>query len=245
MIRKIFTALVLTLFVASSSSAAQVNPDVEIHTAVGGLYTLTAALAIESRLSPEAGHIRKFFVDVPSDWQESFKIEKTGNDIWVGVSVAKFSTAKMFLRNSAKSMGISDQPGGTSWVSGDFAWLKAGTVKNGKFVPVELRAAYGSGKDSELLFFSTKSHDSWWQCNPVLTKNAEAAVMKLWGEEQAGLHKPAGVGHSIYDSVRPSAVKKPDDMHTSETKSFSDKFDKDMGSVIFKPVPTVTGRESY
>ena len=244
MIRKIFTALVLTLFISGSSHAVQINPDAEIHMAVGGLYTLTAALALESHLSPEAGSLRKFFADVPVDWQESFKIQKAGDDIWVGISVAKFSTTKMFLRNSGKSLGISDSLGGTSWISGDFAWLKAGTVKNGKFVPIELQASYGSGKDSELLFFSTKTQDSWWQSSPVLTKKAEAQIMKLCGEQQNGLHKPAGVSQSIYDSVRPSAVKKPDDMHTSEEKKFSDKFDRDMGSIIFKPVPHVTGKQA-
>ena len=245
MIRKIFTALVLTLFISGASHAVQINPDVEIHMTVGGLYTLTAALALNSHHSPENAHLRKFFADVPNDWQESFKIEKVGNDIWVGVSVAAFTTTKTFLRSSAKSLGISDSPGGTSWVSGNFAWLKAGTVDNGKFVPVELRASYGSGKDSGLFFFSTQNQDSWWQSSPALTKKSEAEIMKLFGEQQDGLHKPSRVSHSIYESVKPSEVKKPADIHTSEEKKFSDKFDRDMGSIIFKPVPHMTGKQEY
>ncbi len=239
--RKIFIASILVIsLLGVGFSAELINPDIEIHRTVGGLYSLISVIALNGHADVKPDNLRKYFADLRSDWQDNIRIEKHGNDLWVAVSVEKFTTAKTFLRSHSRELGITDSPAVDSWTAGHFAWLKAGTVNGGKFTPLTLKASYGSGKDSDVLFFSAKGNNSWWQENPPLTKKTKDALMKSLGVEQSGLHRPSGVSTSIYDAVRPSAVRKPADIHTKRDTSFGESYDVNMGDVIFNPIPHTT-----
>ncbi len=240
----VFTLLILVLTASSSSSAVNINPDTDIHMAVGGLYSLISALSLHSKPVDKPESLRKYFADVPLEWPGNIKIERVKNDVWAAVSITKYPTAKTFLRSHSEELGIADSAGGKSWVSGDFAWIKAGTITNGKFTAAALQASLGSGNDSSFLFLRKDGRDSWWLANPQLSRKASDSVMKRWGVKQDGLHRPSGIAVSIYDSVRPSAVRKPAEMNTKREKSFSDNFEQEMGDVIFKPVPKVGGQDN-
>ena len=53
-------------------------------------------------------------------------------------------------------MGIKESPEGYAWLGGDYAWLKVSDVK--------LKAARGTGQDSNLVFLSVDG-ESWWACD--------------------------------------------------------------------------------
>lgn len=242
-LRKIFAVSILLLLTFSCCMAAEVNPDVEIHMAVGGLYSLVSAAALNGVPDPSPESLLKHFADVPSHLRNSIRIEQAKNQLWLGVSVANLRTAKKFLRAHSPQLDITSSPAGDYWFSGDTAWLKAGDIQNGKLIPVTLRAAKGSGKDSELIFFSTKGKNEWWQAYPSFTKNSAAKIIKMFGENHEGLSKPKGVSESIYESVKPAEVKKPADIHTSRRKQFGESYDVNMGDVIFTPIPKTTYRD--
>lgn len=242
--RKILIALISLLIVSTPAMSAEINPDSEIHRVIGGMYSLVSSLAMNGNINPELNQLRKYFSDVPNNWADDNRISVVKNEIWAGVSVSKFSTSKSFLRSHAQELGIMDSPGGDYWFSGEFAWIKAADIAGGKLKPVTLRAAKGSGDDKDILFFSTGGQNTWWQEYPVFTKKAAAEILRLWGENQAGLHKPKGVSHSIYESVKPSAVRKPADIHTKRDKTFQEELDMDMGDVIFRPIPNTTYRDN-
>ena len=237
------TAAIVLMFTISSE-AANVNPDMGVHMAVGGLYSAISAMTLHAKADENPASLRKYFSDVPMEWPENMKIERVKNDLWAGVSIAKFPSAKKFLASHSTELGISDKAGGDSWTSGDFAWIKAGIVKDGKFEPVTLQAAKGSGKDAEFLFLRRDGRDTWWLANPQLTRKAANELIKRWGITQEDLHRPTGKAVSIYDEVRPAAVRKPDEMNTKRERSFGDNFEQEMGDVIFKPVPKIGGQDN-
>ncbi|MBQ3346737.1 MAG: hypothetical protein IJG51_08435 [Synergistaceae bacterium] len=239
--RKILASSILVIFMLTSCAFADVNPDTEIHKVMGGLYSLVSAIAVNGEAAPDIRALRRYFNDAPNGWLDTIRVERVGNDLWAGVTVGKYSTARKFLRSNAPKLGITDTPAGSAWMGGDFAWIKAGNISNGKFTPSPLKAAQSEGA----IFFSTEGQADWWQSYPSLSKKSAQEVMKLWGVKEAGLHRPQGSEKriSIYDEVRPSEVRKPDDMHTNRKHQFGESYDIEMGDVIFKPVPSTRYRD--
>ena len=232
--RKIFTASFLALYIFCSCAFADVNPDTEIHRVIGGLCSVVSALSLSGEAEPSLRILREYFDDAPADWNVRF--ERVSNDIWVGVPVGKFSTARKYLRSNSPELGITDSPAGGAWMGGNYAWLKAGTVRDGRLIPAALKAAQGSGNDSDAIFFSTDD-SNWWQSYPSLTRRASQEVLKLCGAKVPGLRRPAGISQSIYEEVKPSEVRKPADIHTNRKHEFGESYDIDMGDVIFRPIP--------
>lgn len=226
-----------------ASCSADVNPDPEIHRVIGGLYSLVSALAMNGQSAPNFRILRNYFADTPNNWLDTIKVERVGNDLWAGVSVGKFSAARKYLRANSPELGITDKPAGDSWMSGDYAWLKAGSVNGVRLIPITLKAAKGSGNDSGIIFFSTDD-SNWWQSYPSLNEKSSQEILTLWGVEAVGLHKPEGGRHSIYDEVRPSAVSKPADIHTGRRREFGESYDVNMGDVIFNPIPRTNYRDN-
>ena len=233
--RKIITALILCVFICGTSSA-EINPDPEIHRVIGGLYSLVSAMAMSGESAPNLRILRQYFADTPGGWLDTIRIERVNNDLWAGIAVGKYSTARKYLRAHSPELGITGAPAGDSWMGGDYAWLKAGSVSGVKLLPLSLMAAKGSGSDSEVIFFSTDGNN-WWQSYPSLNAKSSQEALRLWGVEAQGLHKPEGLRRSIYDEVRPSEVRKPGDIHTSRKHNFGESYDIDMGDVIFNPIP--------
>ena len=231
--RKVFTASFLAVFVMVASCSAEVNPDTEIHRVIGGLYALVSATAMNGDSSPDITTIRRYFSDSPSGW--NMRLEAVGGELWAGVPVGKYSTARKYLRANSQRLGIADTPAGPSWLGEDFVWVKAGDISGGKLRPSSLKVAQSDGA----IFLSADGKD-WWQAYPDFTKKAERELMKRWGVKVSGLRKPEGVSNrvSIYDQVRPSEVRKPAEMHTNRKRAFGESYDIDMGDVIFKPIPT-------
>ena len=95
---------------------------------------------------------------------------------------------------------------------------------------------------SGIIFFSADG-SNWWVSYPDLSRKSAQNIIKMWGVKQPGLHKPQGVvSESVYDSVKPSEVRKPADMHTNRNREFGESYDIDMGDVIFRPVTVPTYR---
>ena len=237
--RKIFVSVMLALFVLSGNAFAGVDPDTEIHDVIGGLYSLACTVALNGETQPHINQLRKYFADVPNDWYSTVQLSSENNAVWAGVAVGKFSSARKFLREHSAELGILDSPGGYAWLGGAYAWVKAADIVNGKLKPSGVIAARGKGRDSGLVFLSTKGQDSWWMGSPSFTPQAAREVLSKWGVKNAPeLHRPSGVhGVSVYESVKPSDVRKPGDMHVGRRK---DSFDvrMDLGKdVIFDPFP--------
>lgn len=238
--RKVFTALIVVALLCGVPVLAEVVQDSDTHGVIGGLYSLVASLAMNGNTSPNVNQIRGYFSDVPQNWQKLVRFERVNNQIWVGVAVGKYAQARSYLRSHAEELGITDTPGGNAWMSGDFAWIKAGDVVKGKFKPITLKASKGSGTDSGVIFLNAPGQDSWWLASPSFTRKAAQSLLKACGVKKSGLHKPIAQpvqAVSIYESVKPSEVKKPDDIHTSRKRNFRESFDMDMGDVIFNPIP--------
>ena len=122
-------------------------------------------------------------------------------------------------------------------MSGNYAWIKAGSIEGVRLIPIQLKAAKGSGDDSETIFFSADD-SSWYQSYPPLNAKSSQEILRLWGVEAVGLQKPkGGVRRSIYDEVRPSAVRKPADITTRRKHEFGESYDVNMGDVIINPIP--------
>ena len=239
--RKILSLSILAVFVFASCAFADVNPDSEIHKVIGGLYSLVSAIAVNGEAAPDIRVLRRCFNDAPNGWAESIRVERVNDEIWAGVAVERYSTARKFLRSKAPELGITDTPAGSAWMGGDFAWIKAGNISKGKLTPSPLKAAQSEGT----IFFSTEGQEDWWVSYPSLSKKSSQEVMKLWGVKAAGLHRPESSEKrvSIYDEVRPSEVRKPDEMHTNRKHRFGESYDIEMGDVIFKPVPSTRYRD--
>ena len=232
--RKILTAFILCVFSCGVCNAADVNPDTEIHKVIGGLYSLVSALAVNGEADHDIRTLRKYFADIPGGWLEGVKAVRVNNELWAGVSVGKYSTARKYLRANSQRLGITDTPAGSSWLGEDFAWVKAGVIHGGRLTASSLKASQADGA----VFFSVDGNE-WWQSYPDFTRKAAQEVMSRWGVKVSGLHKPEGVSDrvSIYDQVRPSEVRKPGEMHSNRKHEFGESYDIDVGDVIFKPIP--------
>ena len=239
--RKIFTASILVILLSAGSVSAEVNPDTEIHSVMGGLYSLVSALALNGEPAPDIRALRKYFADSPRNWLDTVRVETVNSDIWAGVTVGKLSSARKYLRTNAPKLGITDTPAGNAWMGGDFAWVKAGTVQNSRLIPQRLEAVQSDGT----IFLSANGND-WWQSHPSFTRQASQEIIRRFGGVKvSGLKKPQGSSErvSIYDQVRPSEVRKPADMHTNRKREFGESYDIDMGDVIFRPVPSTRYRD--
>ncbi len=229
-----FLACVMAVCLCVSSACAEVEQDTELHRVIGGIYSLASAVNISGSTSPSAHQLRKFFEDVPANWQEVVKVERVKNAVWVGVLVGKYSSARQFLRSNSKALGIMNKPGGSAWFGGEYAWLKAADIVNGRLVPVKIFAAAG---EDDNIFFSNEAKNFWWEANPDFTEKYEASLLEKFGTEQAGLRMPsAGARQSIYDVVKPSSVGAPGKMHVGTRKSSFD-MSIPIGDVMFNPIP--------
>ncbi len=237
--RKITCAL-LMLVIFSSCSFAEVNPDQEVHRIIGGLYSLAAAACLNDNVKPHINNLVAFFKDIPDNWQNHAKIERVDSSVWVGVNVGKYSEARRFLRDNAEVLNIKESPEGLAWIGGDEAWIKAFDIKDGKIKSLRLKAAKGSGKDSNVIFLSSQGQLAWWQMNPTPKTATANEIISRWGIKDAPeLHKPeaASKTNSIYESVKPSGViKKPANIHISTRKNKLD-MSMNIGDVVFTPVP--------
>lgn len=242
--RKIFIALILCVFMCGVSSSAEINPDPEIHKVMGGLYSLVSAMALKGDPAEDVRALQKYFADVPGGWLDTVRIERVNNDLWAGVAVGKYSTARKYLRSKSPELGISDTPAGSAWMGGSHAWIKAGSINGGKFIPSTLMAAKGSGKDAGIIFFSADSNE-WWQSYPSLTAKSSQEILKLWGVKVQGLQRHEESRRSIYDEVKPSEVRKPADIHTGRKHEFGESYDVNMGDVIFSPIPHTTYNDRF
>lgn len=236
--RKFFCAL-LMLVMLSSCSYAEVNSDVEVHSVIGGLYSLAASVCLSDNANPHVNNIAAYFKDIPENWQDNVKIERVNSSLWVGVNVNKYSEARHFLRDNAEALNIKESPEGLAWIGGDDAWIKAGDIKDGKIKSLRLKAAKGSGKDANIIFLSTEGQNSWWQMNPTPKAATADKIISRWGIKNAPeLHKPESSNRvSIYESVKPSDVKKkPANIHIGTRRNKLD-MSMNIGDVVFTPVP--------
>ena len=229
--RKVFVVAVMLLCLCLCSFAAPVvEPYRDIHEVIGGLYALASVVDASGNI----GTLSKNFVDKLPD---GFEVKRVNNAVWVGVPVKKLSGVRGYLRSNSKSLKITDSPEGHSWMSGDSAWLMAGKIVNGKLNAIELLAA--RSQDSGAIFFSTQGQDSWWLAFPELNRHASELVLRKFGVSNAPeLHEPSESGServSIYDSVRPSPVRRPGKIHVGGRRS--DDVSIEMGDVIFNPIP--------
>ena len=247
--RKIFCVILILVLIlvmcsalsfASAGTGADVNPDPEIHRVIGGLYSLAACVSLNDNQNPHINNLVSNFKDIPENWQNNAKVERVDSSIWVGVNVNKYSDARRFLRDNAESLGITESPEGPSWIGGTEAWLKAGDITNGKIRSLRLKASKGSGEDSDIIFLSTEGQSSWWQMNPTPKSAFADRIISQWGVKNvSGLHKPEASAktNSIYESVKPSSVKKkPANIHIGTRKNSLD-MSTSIGDVIFTPVP--------
>ena len=238
--RKVFCALLMLVMLSSclSCSFADVNPDIEVHRIIGGLYSLAASVCLSD--NPNVNNPAAYFRDIPENWQNNVKIERVNSSVWVGVNVNKYSEARRFLRDNAEALSIRESPEGLVWIGGDNAWIKAGDIKDRKIKSIRLKAAKGSGKDSNVIFISTEGQNSWWQMYPTPKAAIADKIISRWGIKNAPeLHKPEAEAktNSIYESVKPSDVrKKPANIHIGTRKNNLD-MSVNVGDVVFSPVP--------
>lgn len=232
--KKFFAVLTVSLCLVCPVSA-QVQKDTELHRVIGGLYSLVSAVNMNGSINPGTAQLRRYFVNVPSDWK--INITRANNAVWAGVYVGKYSSARHYLRSHARELGIMDSPGGYAWLGGEYAWLKAGDISGDTLKPVKLRASRGAGSDSGVIFFSAPDQEDWWQGNPDFGENTAKSIIDMYGVKDAPeLHKPEGVSTSVYESVKPSSVGLPGKMRISNPKSSFD-MSIEMGDVLFNPIP--------
>lgn len=219
-----------------SGKAFGMNQDPEIHRIIGGLYSIAVAVDINGTTNPTTSQLRRYFTNIPGDWNNSVKISRVNNSIWAGISVGRFSSARKFLRSNANELEIMDSPGGYAWMSGDYAWLKVGEISNGKLNALKISSARGAGEDRNIIFLNSKN--SWWQSNPTFTSQTAQNVLNKYGVKNPPvLHAPEQITTSIYESVKPASVKVPDKIHISRDRSIIDEFSTEIGDVIFNPIP--------
>ena len=226
--RKIFVSVIIAVLFTAGTAPAAVEQDTEIHNVIGGLYALAGAAKLNGNHS-SINQLARYFADVPDGWLERVQLSRVNNSLWAGISVGKYSTARRYLRNNAQKLGIYESPEGYSWLGGDFAWINVSHLA--------LKAANGSGQDSGLVFLSSDG-ESWWAAMPSFSRRAESEILKMFGVKNAPeLHRPAGVRESLYESVKPSGVKKPEDMHVGRKRTSLD-MEVELGKdLIFDPIP--------
>ena len=229
--RKIFVSVIIAVLCVSGCASAGVEKDIELHRVIGGLYSLVCAVDINGSNTNHINQLRQYFEDIPDNWHNQVQLSRVNDAIWAGVNVGKYSSARKFLRANAQSMGIKESPEGYAWLGGDYAWLKVSDVK--------LKAARGTGQDSNLVFLSVDG-ESWWMSQPVFSASAAGEIMRKFGIKDAPeLHRPSGLHETVYDTVRPNAPQKPKDIHIGTKKSSMD-MDIELGTdVIFSPIPNI------
>ncbi len=236
--KKIFLLLSVLNLIFSTSVYAEnvIENDFETHKIIGGLYSLASAVELNARAKVDVNSLVIFFEKIPAGWQNTVRVEKNKNSIWVGVAVDKFSKARNYLRSHASELGIMESPGGSAWMSGDFAWLKAGDIAKKKIKPIEFSAAQGD----DTIFFN--ANNTWWAAYPSLTSRAEREILEKHGAENAPeLHAPVENKEekvSIYEDVKPSSVRVPEKMTWTKQKSSYD-MSVEVGDVIFNPLPNI------
>ncbi len=238
-----FFAIILIILVSANtafSSQAIVNPDKDIHSVIGGLYSLVLAVNLNNNINPDINNLRRYFVNAPVNSQ----VSRVNDSIWVGVKLAKTSTARHYLRSNSPELNITDSPNGYSWMGGDFAWLKACDISGKKLIPIDLKISRGTGKDSSIIFLSTDGQNTWWQANPALTQQAANMALNKFGvKDSPELHAPEGVAISIYESVKPSPVARPRKMHVGSNNSGDRSVA--VGDVMINPIPSIGGSNNY
>ncbi|MBQ7561472.1 MAG: hypothetical protein IJS99_06540 [Synergistaceae bacterium] len=239
---KFFVIILIILVSVNSalSSQAIINPDKDIHSVIGGLYAMALAVNLNNNINPDINKLQRYFVSVPANAQ----ISRVNDSIWVGVKLAKTSTARHYLRSHSPELNITDSPEGYSWMGGDFAWLKAADISGKKLIPMKLKISRGTGKDSQIIFISTDEQNTWWQANPALTQQAANSALTKWAAKNSPeLHAPEGVAVSIYESVKPSPVARPGKMHVGSDNGN----DKSMavGDVMINPIPSMSDSSNY
>lgn len=245
--RKIFL-LILSLaliFSCSAYAGPVVENDTELHRIIGGLYTLASAVELNANPKPDINSLVRFFERIPPGWQKEVEI-KTDKDkkaIWVGISAGKDAEARNYLRSHSKELKIFEKPEGDIWLGGNFAWIKAAEIAKKKIKPVDFSAAQSDGR----IFFNVPGTDTWWTARPAFTSRAVKDTLESHGIENAPeLHAPqadearenSSAMTSIYDEVRPSSVRVPDEMRMSRKKNSFD-MSVEVGDVIFNPIPNV------
>ena len=225
---------VLVICFCSCTAFAEIEDDIETHKIIGGLYSLSAAVELNGKTNPDVNQLRNYFTDPSQEWLDSVRISKIKNSIWVGIALNKTSTARHYLRANSPELKIMNEPEGYEWMGGDFAWLKAADIKNGKLKPVKFFAAEKEG----IIFFNSEGTETWWEAFPQFNYRASNIILKEHKiDETPELHRPEGRAESIYESVKPSSViKVPPKMHVGAKK---DSFDMSVqvGDVIFNPLP--------
>ncbi|MBQ7593879.1 MAG: hypothetical protein IJU48_05950 [Synergistaceae bacterium] len=222
--------LVMILIVSMSSCVyANVEQDSELHKIIGGLYSVAAAVDMNENVKPDINQLGKFFTNTPKNMQ----LYRVKNSIWAGIEVGKTSTARSYLRSHAAELGILESPEGREWMSGDYAWMKIADVVKNKLVPMKFSASEGDGK----IFFNVPGQNSWWMANPDFTAQAAREILNRHGVNQPDLHAPTKSGRvSIYDSVKPAEVGKPEKMHVGRKRSSFD-MELEIGDIRFDPIP--------
>ncbi|MBQ7151522.1 MAG: hypothetical protein IJR94_04620 [Synergistaceae bacterium] len=229
--KKIFSALLVIFFACGVSFGATVEPDIETHKIIGGLYSLAASVGLNAKTNPEINQLGRFFADLPEGWQGAWKIDKSNNSIWVGVPVGQYSNARKFLREHAEELNIAENPGGYAWIGGEYAWLKAASIEKKSLKPLD----YIATRSGAFLFFSTPGQENWWQAHPAFNAKAEKNILsKHSAQNPPKLEAPKGLSGSIYDDVKPASVRVPNKMYMGTQKS---SFDMPIGDVIFNPIP--------
>ena len=237
--KKIFlSVLILIMSCSISAFAVEAVNDPEIQKTVGGLYSLVSAIELNNKAKTDINSLVRFFERIPPGWQNEVKIESDKKSIWAGISVAQNSPARSYLRNNAQKLKIYDAPNGNYWLGSDFAWVKAADIAKKKINPVEFSAAEGDGT----IFFSLDGSE-WFAAWPNFKDYPEKEILEKHGTDSAPeLHAPAAQDNqtrtSIYDEVKPSSVRVPDEMTMSRKKSSFD-MSMEVGDVIFNPIPNV------
>ena len=233
--KKIFAVLVLIVCSFSCTAFADVEPDIELHKVIGGLYSLSAAVELNNKTNPNINQLKNYFENPTQVWLNSVKISKTKNSIWVGIALDKTSSARHYLRSNAPELEITNEPEGYAWIGGDFAWLKAADIVKNKLKPIKIFASEGDGT----IFFSTENQETWWQANPDFNSRAVREILRKHGTSSyIELERPTQNSRtSIYDDVKPNKViKVPDKIHVGSRKNSFD-MSVEVGDVIFNPIP--------
>ena len=246
-LRSVLAAAVLLALAAGGcapASAVEVVQDVEVHRVMGRLCALAIVVNLCQAESgraelPATARIKGCFEDAGSEWLDSVQVVAAGQAWWVGVPVDRYSGARRFLRTEAPELGVMEAPGGSPWLGGPMAWLRAASVvPEGKgFVTraLPLSAAVGAGEDADRLFLSPDG-ERWWM-SPDLREDRRPSVLNRWGVRPAPeLHAPAAAAGSS-EEFRASPVGLPEEMHVGSARS--DDLSIGAGDVIFNPIPRV------
>lgn len=245
--RKIFLSLIILILVSSltfADSDSEIESNAESHKIIGGLYSLAAAVELNGKINPDINSLVRFFERVPPGWQNEIKIERDKNkkSIWVGVAVKQNSSARSYLREHSKELGIFESPGGAAWLGSDFAWLKAADIVKKNLAIINFSAAEGD----ETIFFNAPKSNSWWAAWPSFNASSKRKILAsrgtmYQGELVAPKFQEESSRVSIYDEVKPSSVRVPNQMHVGRRRSSFD-MSVEVGDVIFNPIPNMPRR---